>query len=60
MLGAEDYRHMSYIGEKFEPKQMRHLSLIRSGSKIPDCLHIAPAFCKQRQKTAEADTKCVN
>ena len=28
--------------------------------KIPDFLHIAPAFCMQRQKTAEADAKCVN
>ena len=28
--------------------------------KIPDFSHIAPAFCMQRQKTAEADAKCVN
>ena len=28
--------------------------------KIPDFLHIEPAFCTQRQKTAEADAKCVN
>ena len=28
--------------------------------KIPDSSHIAPAFCMQRQKTAEADAKCVN
>ena len=28
--------------------------------KTPDFLHIAPAFCMQRQKTAEADAKCVN
>ena len=28
--------------------------------KIPDVLHTAPAFCMQRQKTAKADTKCVN
>ena len=28
--------------------------------KIPDFLHIAPAFCMQRQKTAEAEVKCVN
>ena len=28
--------------------------------KIPDFSHIAPAFCKQRQKTAEADVKYVN
>ena len=28
--------------------------------KIPDFSHITPAFCMQRQKTAEADTKCVN
>ena len=25
--------------------------------KIPDFLYIAPAFCMQRHKTAEADTK---
>ena len=30
------------------------------GLKIPDLSHIAPAFCVQRQKTAEADVKCVN
>ena len=28
--------------------------------KIPDFSLIAPAFCMQRQKTAEADAKCVN
>ena len=28
--------------------------------KIPDFSHIAPALCMQRQKTAEADAKCVN
>ena len=28
--------------------------------KIPDFSHIAPNFCMQRQKTAEADAKCVN
>ena len=28
--------------------------------KIPDFLHIAPAFFMQRQKTAEAEIKCVN
>ena len=28
--------------------------------KIPDFLDIALAFCMQRQKTAEADAKCVN
>ena len=28
--------------------------------KIPDFLHIAPAFCMLRQKTAEAEVKCVN
>ena len=28
--------------------------------KIPDFSHIAPAFCVQRLKTAEADAKCVN
>ena len=28
--------------------------------KIPDFLLIAPAFCMQRQKTAEAEIKCVN
>ena len=28
--------------------------------KIPDFSHIAPAFCKQRQKAAEADVKYVN
>ena len=28
--------------------------------KIPDFSHIAPAFCMQRQNTAEADAKCVN
>ena len=27
---------------------------------IPDFSHIAPDFCMQRQKTAEADSKCVN
>ena len=30
------------------------------GLKIPDFSQIAPAFCVQRQKTAEADVKCVN
>ena len=28
--------------------------------KIPDFSHIAPVFCMQKQKTAEADAKCVN
>ena len=28
--------------------------------KIPDFLHIARAFCIQRQKTAETDAKCMN
>ena len=28
--------------------------------KIPDFSHTAPDFCLQRQKTAEADAKCVN
>ena len=28
--------------------------------KIPDFLLIAPDFCMQRQKRAEADAKCVN
>ena len=28
--------------------------------KITDFFHIVPAFCMQRQKTAEADAKCVN
>ena len=28
--------------------------------KIPDFSHIAPHFCMQKQKTAEADAKCVN
>ena len=28
--------------------------------KIPDFLHIAPAFCMQGQKTAKAEVKCVN
>ena len=28
--------------------------------KIPDFSHIAPDFCMQWQKTAEADDKCVN
>ena len=28
--------------------------------KIPDFLHITQDFCMQRQKTAEADAKCVN
>ena len=28
--------------------------------KIPDFSHIVKAFCMQRQKTAEADAKCVN
>ena len=29
-------------------------------SKIPHFSHQAPDFCIQRQKTAEADAKCVN
>ena len=28
--------------------------------KTPDFSHIAPIFCKQRQKTTETDAKCVN
>ena len=28
--------------------------------KITEFSHIAPDFCMQRQKTAEADAKCVN
>ena len=28
--------------------------------KIPDFSHIASDFCMHRQKTAEADAKCVN
>ena len=47
MLGVKDYRGMSYIGEKFERKQLRHFSQIRSRLKIPDFLHIAPTFCMQ-------------
>ena len=58
MLWAKDYRGMPYVAENFERKPLRHFSWIRSGLKIPDFLHIAPAFCMQRQKIAEA--KCVN
>ena len=36
-----------YVGAQFE-------------LKIPDFSHFAPHFCMQRQKTAEADAKCVN
>ena len=49
---------MTYIGEKFEQKQLRRFSCIRSVLKIPGFVHIAPAFSMQRQKTAEADAKC--
>ena len=28
--------------------------------KIPGILHVALAFCMQRQKAAKADAKCVN
>ena len=28
--------------------------------KIPNFSHTAPNFCRQRQKTAAADAKCVN
>ena len=28
--------------------------------KIPDSSHMAPDFCMQRRKTAEAEAKCVN
>ena len=60
MLGAKDYRGMSYIGKKLERKQLRHFSWIRSDLKIPEFSHIAPAFSMQRQKTAEADAKCAD
>ena len=60
MLGAKDYRGMPYIAVNFERKPLRHFSWIRSGLKIPDFLHIAPAFCMPRQKIAEAEAKCVN
>ena len=60
MLAVLDCRGMSCIEEKFELKQLQHFSWIRSGLKTPDFSHIAPAFCMQRQKTAEADAKCVN
>ena len=59
-IGAKDYRGMTYIGKKFEQKQLRHFSRIRSDLKIPDFLHIAPAFCMQRQKTVKPEAKCVN
>ena len=36
-----------YVGTSFE-------------LKIPDFPHLAPDFYMQRQKTAEADAKCVN
>ena len=51
---------MPYIEEQFERKQLRHFSRIRGGLEIPDFSRIAPAFCMQRQKTVEADAKCVN
>ena len=51
---------MLYIEEKFERKQLRHFSWMRSNLKIPVFLRIAPAYCMQRQKTAEADAKCMN
>ena len=57
---AEDDRGISYIEKKFEWKQLRLFSGIRSVLKISDFSRIAPAFCMQRQKTAEADIKCVN
>ena len=60
MLGAKDYRGMPYIAENFERKPLQHFSWICSGLKIPDFLHIVPAFCMQRQKIAEAEAKCVN
>ena len=28
--------------------------------KVPDFSHIAPAFCIQKQKTAETDANCMN
>ena len=51
---------MSYIEEKYEQKQLRHFSWLCSGLKTSDFLLIPPAFCMQRQKTVEADAKCVN
>ena len=51
MLGAHDYRGMSYIKEKFERKQLRHLCWIRSGLKIPDFSHIVPVFCIMEEKS---------
>ena len=59
MLGAKGYRGMTYSGEKFEHKQLQHFSWIRSDLKITGFLHFTPAFCMQRQKTAEPDAKCV-
>ena len=38
---------VQYVGTLFELKN-------------PDFSHIAPVFCMQRQKTAEADAKRVN
>ena len=51
---------MSYIAENFERKELRRFSWIRSGSKFSVYPHIAPVFCTQSQKTAEADANCVN
>ena len=39
--------------------RVRHIGTLFE-FQIPDFLHIALAFCKQRQKTAETDVKCVN
>ena len=33
---------------------------MRNGLKISDFSHIVAAFCMQKQKTAEANAKCVN
>ena len=43
----------------FEMVRVRYVGALFE-LKIPDFSHIAPAFCMQRQKTAEADAKCVN
>ena len=37
--------------EKFERKQLRHFSWIRSGLKIPVFSHIAPIFCVIEEKS---------
>ena len=60
LVGSQLFLRIGFLYEFGSQKKMvkKHcFSEIRSDLKIPDFLHIASAFCIQRQKTTEADAK---